>query len=307
MKKKKDYPKPLTAIENLTYNFPDIWDKVNPLDFSTTQKFCNDNNIFESMYIVSALSKWRQSKQIFEVDEELCSIFMETNKIDEEIPNEIVERLIYDCFYVKLPDKYINVKSIKNSSGEYFNFEVDGFFYHTIDKSIIIVIMFSSGHTQSLGFDFHEGLTLKETIDKYMKVSTDVYSLINFFIQIVLYLCADNADVEENYIQKQIYKPSVKKVKDSYSELRKWDVGFRYGKAIKRLRQTERKSSSNNSSEHHEGSHSRKRTHVRRGHYHHFWRGTESNGNRELILKWISPVVINAEYENIATIRKVKK
>ena len=306
MKKKKNYPKPLTALENLTYNFPNIWKIINPSDFSTAQLFCQENNIPESKFIIAALSKWRQSKQIFEIDRELCNIFMKSDKLNDEIPIEIIERLIYDCFYVKLPDKYIHVRTLKNTSGEFSNYEIDGFFYNVIEKSVIIVIMFSTGHTQSLGFDIYEGLTLKQTINKHMKVSSDVYSIINFFIQIVLYLCADNADIDENQIQKQIYKPPAKKVKDTYSELRKWDVGFRYGKAIKRSRQNEKRNS-NISNEHHEGSHSRKRTHVRKGHYHHFWRGSESDGNKELILKWVSPVVINAEYENIATIRKVKK
>ena len=295
MKRNKNYPKPLTAIENLTYNYPDIWDKVNASDFTSSQNFCKENGIPESIYIIASLAKWRLSKQIFEIDAELCNILMATDKIEDEIPSEIVERLIYDCFYVKLPDKYIVVNSDR---------EVDGFFYQVIGKSIIIVIMYSTGHTQSLGFDLHAGLSLKDSIDQHMKVSPDVYKLMNFFIQIVLYLCADNADIKENDSQKQIYKPPVKKVKDSYSEMRKWDVGFRYGKAIKRTKQTERKIVETRS---HEGSHSRKRTHVRRGHYHHFWRGSEQNGNKELILKWISPIVINAEYENVATIRKVKK
>lgn len=310
MKKKKDLPKPLVALENLTHNYPDIWERVDPSDFSSAQKFCDDNGIPESKYIIAALAKWRLSKQIFEIDEELCDILMETDKLDEELPNEVVNRLIYDCFYVTLPDGYINIKSIKNASGEYNDLKdmtIDGFFYQIIGKSIIIVIMFSSGHTQSLGFDVKEDLSLQEMIESHMTANSDVYKIINFFVQIVLYLSADNADIEENKVQKEIYKPPVRhKVKDSFSELRKWDVGFRYGKAIKKARQIEKKNQSV-SSEHHEGSHARKRTHVRKGHYHHFWRGSKQTGDRELILKWISPVVINAEFENVATIRKVKK
>ena len=300
MKRNKYYPKPLTAIENLTYNYPDIWSKVDASDINTSKEFCMENNIPESLYIIASLAKWRMSKQIFEMDAELCDILMATDKIEDEIPSEIVERLIYDCFYVKLPDKYIPVSTIRNASGEYTGYVIDGFFYQVIGKSIIIVVMFTSGHTQSLGFDLYEGLSLKESIDRHMEVSSDVYKLINFFIQIVLYLCADNADIKENDAQKQIYKAPVKKIKDSYSEMRKWDVGFRYGKAIKRTRQTERKAVP------HEGSHARKRTHVRRGHYHHFWRGSK-DGERQLILKWISPVVVNADYENVATIRRVSK
>lgn len=291
MKRKKNIPRPLTALENLKYNYPDIWEKVS--DISTAAEFCRDNGISESQLVIVALAKWRQSKQIFEIDEELCDILMETDKVDEEIPTEIIDRLVYESFYVKLPEDYIRVT---NQEGQ---FSVDGFFYFVSGKSVIFVFLFTSGHTQSFGFDIEEGLTLRQCIDKHMKVSSDVYSFTNFCIQIVLYLCADNADVEENYIQKQIYKSPTRNIEDVYFEVRKWDVGFRYGKAV-------RKATVYTGDSHREGSHTRKRTHVRRGHWHHFWRGSKA-GERELILKWISPVVINAEYENIATIHKVKK
>lgn len=294
MKRKKKTPRPLVALENTKYNYPDVWEKVT--DISTATEFCRDNGVPESRLVIAALAKWRRSKQIFEIDEELCEILKDTDKVNEEIPVEIIDRLVYESFYVKFPEEYIR---FTNNEGE---FDVDGFFYFVSDKSIIFVFLFTSGHTQSIRFDIEEGLSLKQCIDKYMKVSPDVYLFTNFCIQIVLYLCADNADIEENYIQKQIHKPSTGTIKDVYSEVRKWDVGFRYGKAVRKTRgQTTYVSSL-----HHEGSHARKRTHVRKGHYHHFWRGSKT-GKRELILKWISPVVINAEYENVATIHKVKK
>ena len=67
------------------------------------------------------MAKCRQSKQIFEIDEELCDILIETDKVDEEIPTEIIDRLVYESFYVKLPEDYIRVT---NQEGQ---FSVDGF------------------------------------------------------------------------------------------------------------------------------------------------------------------------------------
>ena len=163
--------------------------------------------------------------------------------------------------------------------------------------------MFSSGHSQSLGFDIYPDASLRECIDKHMKISPDVYKVLNFFVQTVLYLCADNADIEENYVQKQTYKkPQNNKPKDKFTELRKWDVGYRYGAAVRKL--FFQKGSTSVSGPH-TGSHSRKRTHVRRGHWHHFWRG-KRDGERTLALKWVSPVVVNAEYENVTTIHRAK-
>lgn len=303
MKKKKPDPMPLTAIRNLKENHPDVWQKVDANDINSAVDYANSHNISESAYIIAALARWRLSKQIFEIDEELCKILIETDKLDEDIPNEIINRLIYNSFYVKLPDKFITVRSV---NGEDISLSMDGFFYNVIGKSIIIVIMYSSGHTQSLGFDIYPDTTLRECIEKHMSANSDVYKTINFFLQMILYLCADNADIEENKVQRSVYKPSPI-ITDRYTEVRKWDVGWRYGNAIKRSRNTgTAHTGAAQAGSSHAGSHARKRTHVRRGHYHHFWIGSERSGDRELILKWISPVVVNSEYENTTTIHKVK-
>ena len=75
---------------------------------------------------------------------------------------------------------------------------------------------------------------------------------------------------------------------------------------MKKARQAERKERNNSTVEHNrKGSHARKRTHARRGHFHHFWTGSKT-GERQLIVKWVSPIIVNAEYDNIVTIRKLK-
>ena len=303
MARKLQLPKPLEAVTNLSINFPGIWNKIDPKNFKSAEDFSIEVARPESKFLFSALSKWRLTKQIFEFDDELSTILMETDKLDDEIPSEIVDHLVYDCFYVKLPDKFITCKTLKNNQGEFTDMVMDGFFYQVIDKSIIFVILFTTGHSQSMGFDIYDNATLKECIDKHMQVSPDVYKTLNFFIQIVLYLCADNADIEENYVQKQTYKKpkDVSKPKDKFTELRKWDVGYRYGAAVKKVRKQQDQSFSG-----HEGSHARKRTHVRKGHWHHFWSGSKKDGERILSLKWVSPVVVNAEYENVTTIHRAK-
>lgn len=317
-KKKKEYPLPLTILEYIT-KYPDIWEKVFPSVYFNTgySRYCRDNGKEELMHLAYTLRKWRQCKQIFEFDSELCDILFASDKINEEVPIEVINRLLYDCFYVKLPDHFIRITPFESDLGmEHGRFDnIDGFFYYVEGISVIIVLLFSTGHSSSFSFDIYEGASLKECVDKYWKASSDAYKLISFVIQCVLYLCADNADIRENPIQKEIYKPPAsnkpKEIKDKYSELRKWDVGFRYGSAIKKVKQQEKlknqsEEQSDTPSEHHKGSNARKRTHVRRGHYHHFWRGSKQDGTRELVLKWLSPVVINAEFENIVTIRKVK-
>lgn len=123
-------------------------------------------------------------------------------------------------------------------------------------------------------------------------------------LQMVFYILSINSDIEENSTQKKIYRPSLspetnhsaQKVKDKYSEVRMWDVGFRIGASVRANRQTKEVSAAT-----HQGSHSSKRPHIRRGHWHNFWVGPKSNkdGNgagrqteRKLVLRWIPPTFI---------------
>ena len=151
----------------------------------------------------------------------------------------------------------------------------------------------------------------------------------NTLVQLVLYLSAVNADIEQDPEQKEIRERAEKKESENhntkqanseqteykevrYKDLKKWNVGYRYGAAVKKARQQERKNqrteqgSAQQTEPNKKGSHSRKRTHARRGHFHHFWTGSRESADRQLVLKWVSPVIVNAEYENIVTIRKVK-
>lgn len=57
-------------------------------------------------------------------------------------------------------------------------------------------------------------------------------------LQLVLYVCASNAEISPNSEQALITKRS-STIKDRYAEIRKWDVGARYGAAIRQYRKKE--------------------------------------------------------------------
>ena len=84
------------------------------------------------------------------------------------------------------------------------------------------------------------------------------------------------------------------KPKDTYGEIRKWDVGYRIGKIIRNSKsdQQAEPTERNNSKS------SMKRPHTRRGHFHHFWVGSKSDGSRKLVLKWVAPMFINMQYDD---------
>ena len=57
------------------------------------------------------------------------------------------------------------------------------------------------------------------------------------------------------------------------------------------------------------GSHTAKRPHMRRGHWHHFWTGPmDSAQDRKLVLKWLPPIFVGSSQdgEMPVTLHKVK-
>ena len=111
-------------------------------------------------------------------------------------------------------------------------------------------------------------------------------------LQLVLYICAENKEIEENALQKNITrKPKSKKyIKDKYREVQIWDCGNKISEKIRTFLISDNKTCSSNSKI---GNGKIKSPHSRRGHWHHFWIGKRNSEERKLILKWVAPTFVN--------------
>ena len=115
-------------------------------------------------------------------------------------------------------------------------------------------------------------------------------------LQLVLYICSENAEIRENEDQAKIYRKS-DRIVDKYRELRKWDVGVKTGIILRAAEKRGRENNPDSEPETAENTRSynrihKARPHVRRAHWHHFWTG--SGGNKKLILRWVSTILVNA-------------
>lgn len=112
-------------------------------------------------------------------------------------------------------------------------------------------------------------------------------------LQLVLYLCAQNADITPNS-EQTFYTRRSPVLKDRYAEIRKWNVGVRIGTAVRVHRSTA------NSQEKSGTAHASPRPHIRRGHWHHFWTGSKTDQNtRKLVLKWVAPTFVSVSAEEV--------
>jgi len=131
-------------------------------------------------------------------------------------------------------------------------------------------------------------------------VNTKAYQTI--IVQILNYLASVEPDISENAETKKTYRQpkqdnhSIVKttVQDKFSEIRKWDVGVRFGTAYRRWKAEEKSGVERGAN----GKHTGKRPHSRKAHWHHFWYG--SGENKVCRPKWLNQTFINADKQEQA-------
>lgn len=256
-------------------------------------------NAYAYAYVMS--NHWRQTKLIYEFDKTLVE---ELNaQTDLAVASEMLKRLPFECAYIMTPNLF-----------SYNDEPVDGFMClkrHDVLQILFVAWNRKDGTTNEGLLDIHLDAKTLEESDKLSQEASIRRGLIsehapsthtgNGIIQLLLYLCAANADIKERRpttAAKKTPKASDKR------PVRHWDVGVRVGATIKRNRSYAVRTTQ--SADHKQ--HARPRPHLRRGHWSHFWTGKRDSVDRERILKWIEPVYINADSPDDlpTTIHKVK-
>ncbi len=69
-----------------------------------------------------------------------------------------------------------------------------------------------------------------------------------FMLNALLYLCSENAEIRENAVTKNTYRPS-NRVRNRFSEIRKMDCGFVYGSEVRKHRKVHEEQQKNVSQE----------------------------------------------------------
>ena len=324
---------PLELIKRFDVLYPGAWDEVEsrrehnkinnyglwpewcyiPMDMcmyiDDECRFVKNNTQLERLIFgqtLATLAAWRISKEIYLMDSDVEQILCEQN--DTNIKTEILTKLPYYCFYIKTNTIKIN------------NDIVDGFFvrldYDPRNSATELRFVYASSDLKIidipilLNFD-----TIQQSIESLYKESNlgsdseilhKQLDLLNRSLQILLYILADNSDIVQNPAQAKVYKPATHRpsaIRDKFSEIRKWDVGYRIGRTIRAKSESEKNNARNHNGA--LGSHTSKRPHIRRGHWHNYWTGPRQ-GERKLVLHWIPPTFIGIRDDGPIVFHDVK-
>lgn len=274
--------------------------------------------------------QWRQHKQIYSFDSTFAEELVQSDS--SEVDTAVFENLPYNSLYVEIKDG-LHAELGNHIVGFYCSYNTQAYangdpaWESGFANCLHIVFVSSNGAVVGCPIALAKGITVRDSLNMYLheyvkameadhsskdedgsyfNALKDVLpTLLNAAVNLLLYICSVNNDVQENPEQKKIYKaPSACSIsKDKLSEVRKWDVGYRIGRIIR--------DSKNESDPKPHGTHtnsSTKRPHSRRGHFHHYWVGKRESEERKLIVKWVAPMFINAKIteEMPAVITKIE-
>jgi hypothetical protein len=248
--------------------------------------------------LLGTLAAWRVTQGIYRFDQTLFEELWDTPMT--KIPAEILRRLPAWCIYIELPNRvfqgvfvHLDINPVNNSDNLILRFVKKE--TSTIDNSYEVALDLSKGDVLA-GLEAMCAMT-DEILRQHGRqgrkpvVPAEVLNILGNVVSLVLYLCSVNADYEKQ--QMPIPKRTKKGLRFFPPPASKViEVGTRIGAILRHGRAALE-------SEEHTEFGSSVRPHVRRAHYHHYWTGQKSS--QELILKWLSPILVNAENGEIET------
>jgi len=264
--------------------------------------------------ISAVIETWSASKQVYKIDGEFFRELLRTE--NAVISGSAFSHLPVDTMYLDLsscpellPIEGAFVHSVEGRSGRQLVIymetgEATTFSYYSNfryrDNG---AALFHSASLPSGGFLAIDLTPGKDTRTSARRMENDRRrDIVNAIVQILLYLSAECPDVEESPLTKRSYR-SGKEIRNRFSEIRMWDVGVRYGKAIEAAK---KEISGKNSTDTKELPSARRapRPHLRCAHWQRYHVGA---GRKEIRVNWIPPVIVCGEKAVPVTIRPVLK
>lgn len=274
---------------------------------------------------LTGLFIWRKDKVIYRFDHDLAvalAVQAKAMSFDSILPIDLMMHLPHDCLYLQTDfvkgadgffvwiehdaprDEYeLRMQIVSNdftrtiplylhlsepTLGECVQASVDEAVYQ---RSRIIATDLTADERNVLARqDAAAGGDMTEVIRQSAVHDRQLWQM--FAIQLLLYVLADNSDKQPDEQQSKIFRPrkSGSKIKDKHSEIQIENVGVRIGATLRRSSR-----SVSPPSEKSEPTGNKRRPHMRRGHWHHYWTGARDSTDRKLKLNWIAPTMIHPE------------
>jgi hypothetical protein len=273
--------------------------------------------------MVSIMAAWRLTQGIYWFDETLFKSIIETQP--GEIPTEVLFRMPQWGVFIPTPglklvgkdELLLGFWAALDDRGKtppallmllHFENGLLPYSFSLNHKTLAEDLKGAIRHTEGFYEELNPGGVRCETLEQLQGIDVNHYERqITPVINLLIYLCSANADIIHHSNPNvspgnpkliKIKKGKAKKLSGSPrppKQTTRWNVGFNIGTVLRAVQ-----SNSQTTSE--DGTHASPRAHVRRAHWHHYWTGPKNDPEkRKLIVKWIHPILVNAEKGEVTT------
>ncbi len=243
---------------------------------------------------LAAIAAWRVTQGIYRFDEVLLGHLLDT-PLTGDLPCEVLHRLPEWCVYIETPGRtwygqpmhgfFAHLEYDTNTSRDELRLLIDAeddlvpvpihLGPWPLQEAVARAIDVSRVHATAIG------MTIPAAVQR------DISSTAEPLISLLLYLCADEAEVGDGATRPDF--PKAKRTKLGWrlfpaDKPTVWDVGVRLGAALRKAQERLRSDG--------EGTHARPRAHIRRAHWHTYRVGAGRSDRR---LKWLPPIAVNVE------------
>ena len=252
---------------------------------------------------------WKKNKQVYKPDKDFISALIKTENL--KLSLETFRRLPCKNFYIDvmdcdmfLPVKgiFVNIFEVENkimlvsyavneeafwSTYDVLDFNVQDDYEMKLDDLIT-----GNGEYNYNQFDlFLMGKKAEKNVN-----GLDSNESKFFIYQLITYLTSHEPQFEESSITKSTYRPPKQGsvIKNKFSEIQMYDIGMRFGKSFRE--QKRRNKCSTILTKHLEHARKSPIPHFRAAHWQGYWVG---RGRTEHIVKWIEPIFVNGEVEDV--------
>lgn len=255
--------------------------------------------VAEGVSVLSAIGTWRYSQGIYRFDAGLLTALADTD-ISGDLPSELFRRLPEWCVYIETPGL------------SWFDLDLHGFWVHlewdfnhqheelrfvlntdqglvlqplhlgkwSVEEAIDRTLAFSTANAKS-------DSVLRNFLALESLIKNSLVEELKPLISILLYLCSDEPDFDPLRMpQAMPSRPVLRKGKRSLylytpEKARVFPVGNRVGPLLRNAIEAQVSGRT-------------VKTHLRRGHWHGFWKGPRK-GVHNFIYHWIAPLVVEGK------------
>lgn len=273
---------------------------------SALQHMLSRINFSDLLWGSHIFGAWRNTLAIYELDEDIANSSF-NSPIPDETPISIFKRLPSWCLYVKYPKYLVGVKGLPAEFGEdTSDIHLDGFWAtfdqlysptkktHTtspLSLNLTPNIVDGEGNPvwplQPVELFIDDDSTVEERKDIDHQLALDMLSSL-------LWLCAEEPDIS-NITGEPVSRSELQSPKHTIHPKTKnfitpsaptvYNIGKRLGGEIREMNDAIERDQATNRGK-------GKRPHIRRGHWHGYWRGTGQA--KEFFVKWQPAVFVNA-------------